>query len=103
MGRVVQLTFMCCGPGDTSEPRLGVKSWPHENLGEKECSQQRQQQVQRAEREKTWGQESAVHTVECFGTMGKMLAFKKKMYLFGSSIFVVARAACELLAVAQGI
>lgn len=58
----------------TAEPRLGVKSWPHENLGEKECSQQRQQQVQRAEREKTWGQASAVHTPECLGTMRKVLA-----------------------------
>lgn len=58
----------------TAEPRLGVKSWPHENLGEKECSQQRQQQVQRAEREKAWGQASVVHTPECLGTMRKVLA-----------------------------
>ena len=86
----------------TSEPRLGVKSWPHENLGEKECSQQRQQQVQRAEREKTWGQQSAAHTLECFGTRGQCW-LKKKKYLFGSSILVAARAAHELLAVAQGI
>ena len=66
----------------TSEPRLGVKSWPHENLGEKECSQQRQQQVQRAEREKTWGQQSAAHTLECFGTRGQCwLKKKKSIYL----------------------